>query len=88
MTQRPKKCQKSGNMLDPKVTDYMQQTKLMTRDYYCSLLTEPPTKIVETRRGKLTKIELFLQGNAPVCCISSRLGPLDLFSKLKSVLIG
>jgi hypothetical protein len=33
-------------------TDYMQQGKSMTGDYYCSFQTKLQTKIVETRREK------------------------------------
>jgi hypothetical protein len=45
-------------------TDYMQQGKSMTGDYYRSLLTKLRRKILETHRGKHSKGVWFLQENA------------------------
>jgi hypothetical protein len=36
-------------------TDYVQQGKSITTEYYCFLLTKLQAKIVETRLGKLSK---------------------------------
>jgi hypothetical protein len=46
-------------------TDYVQQAKSITTEYYCFLLTKLQAKIVETRLGKLSKGVLFLQDNTP-----------------------
>lgn len=45
--------------------DYLEHGKSITGEYYASLLTKLRAKIVESRRGKLTKGVLFLQDNAP-----------------------
>jgi hypothetical protein len=43
------------------------QGKSMTEGYSCALSTKLQIKIVETRCGKPSKGELFLEDNAPAC---------------------
>lgn len=47
------------------MSDYLEQGKTVTGAYYSTLLTRLREKIVEKRRGKLSKGVLFLQDNAP-----------------------
>lgn len=47
------------------LTDYLEQGGSITGAYYTELLTKLRNKIVEKRRGKLSKGVLFLQDNAP-----------------------